>query len=97
MAEGSFVRSGMGMKHGCIIINWIQSVWRHPIHSYDSCSDSSSSSRAGYSRFGAPLARTGIKQFNFAGLLDFPNVIRPNESNPDDETSHFVAVCTLKM
>ena len=25
-----------------------------------------------------------IKLFNLAALLDFPNVIRPNESNPDD-------------
>ena len=25
----------------------------------------------------------GIKQFNLAALLDFPNVIRPNKSNPD--------------
>ena len=25
-----------------------------------------------------------IKQFNLAALLDFPNVIGPNESNPDE-------------
>ena len=31
-------------------------------------------------------------QFNWAALLDFPNVIRPNESSPKSETSHFVAV-----
>ena len=29
-------------------------------------------------------------------LLDFPNVVRPNESNPDSETSHFAGVWTLK-
>ena len=29
----------------------------------------------------------GIKQSNPAALLDFPNVIRPNESNSDRETS----------
>ena len=32
-----------------------------------------------------------IKLFNLAALLDFPNVIKPNESNPDSETSHFVS------
>ena len=36
----------------------------------------------------------GIKQFNLAALLDFPNVIKPNESNPDSETSNFAAVWT---
>ena len=36
----------------------------------------------------APLVRTGIELSNLAALLDFPNVIRPNESNPDSETSH---------
>ena len=38
----------------------------------------------------------GIKQSNLAALLDFPNVIRPIESNTDDETSHFAEVWTLK-
>ena len=52
------------------------------------------SSRAGYFQSGAPLARTGIKRSNLASLQDFPNVISPNESNPDDETSHFVVVWT---
>ena len=51
-------------------------------------SDSSSSSvcnssRAIYFWFNAPLARMGIKQSNRVALLDFPSVIRPNESNPD--------------
>ena len=54
------------------------------------------SSRAGYFLFPATLARTGIKRFNLVALLDFPNVIRPNELNPDDETSHFAVVWTLK-
>ena len=31
----------------------------------------------------------GIKLFNLAALLDFPNVIGPNESNPDRDTSRF--------
>ena len=39
--------------------------------------------------FGTPLARMMLKQSNLAALLDFPNVIRPNESNPDDETIYF--------
>ena len=52
------------------------------------------SSRAGYFRFSAQLARTEIKQSNLAALLDFPSVIRPNGSNPDDETSNFVEVWT---
>ena len=34
----------------------------------------------------------GIKQCNVAALPDFPNVIRPNESNPDSVTSHFMGV-----
>ena len=64
-------------------------------------SDSSSSSvcnssRAIYFWFNAPLARMGIKQSNRVALLDFPSVIRPNESNPDDETSHFAAVWMVK-
>ena len=54
------------------------------------------SSRDGYFLSGAPLARTGIKRFDLAALLDFPSVIRPNESNPDGETTHFVAVWKLK-
>ena len=37
-----------------------------------------------------------IKQFNQTALLDFPNVILANESNPESETSHFVAVWMLK-
>ena len=44
----------------------------------------------------APLARTGLKRSDLTALLDFPNVLRPDESNPDDETSHFAAVWTLK-
>ena len=31
---------------------------------------------------GALLAKMGIKLFNRTSLLDFPNVFRPNESNP---------------
>ena len=54
------------------------------------------SSRAGYFWSDAPLARMRINRFNCAALLDFPNVIRPNESNPDTETSHFAAVWSLK-
>ena len=38
----------------------------------------------------------GIKRFNFAAPVDFPNVIGPNESNPDSEKSHFSVVLTLK-
>ena len=37
----------------------------------------------------ASLAKMGIKWFNRVALLDFPNVIKPNESNPDSKTSHF--------
>ena len=64
-------------------------------------SDSSSSSvcnssRAGYFRFSAQLARTGLKRA-LTALLDFPSVIRSNESNPDGETSHFAAVCSKKI
>ena len=47
------------------------------------------SSSADYVRLCALLARTGIKLFNLAALLDFPNVIGPNESNLDRETRHF--------
>ena len=50
------------------------------------------SSRVSYFWSGAPLVRRGIKQSHFAALLDFPNVIRPNESNPESETSHFAGV-----
>lgn len=38
----------------------------------------------------------GIKQFNCVPHLNFPNVIRPNESNFDSETSHFTEVVMLK-
>ena len=54
------------------------------------------SSRVGYFRFSALLARTGLKRCNLAALLEFPNVIRPNELNPDDERSHYAAFWTLK-
>ena len=37
-----------------------------------------------------------LKRFFLVALLDFSNVIRPNGSNPDGETSHFAAVWTLK-
>ena len=50
------------------------------------------SSRVGYFLSGSPLARTVIKQSNLVALLDFPKVIRPNESNPDCETTCFVVV-----
>ena len=65
-------------------IIWIQHCWRADICIFG----------AGYLRFRAPLARTGIKQFNRAALLDFPKVIGPKESNPDGETSHFEVVWT---
>ena len=51
---------------------------------------------AGYLWFPTLLARIGIKQYNLEALLDFQNVIGPNESNPDSFTSHFAAVWTLK-
>ena len=54
------------------------------------------SSRADYFLFGALLARTGMKRFNLAALLDFPKVIGPNESNSESETSHFSEVWTLR-
>ena len=77
---------------------WIQRGRQAPIHSYESTRDSSSSvfnsSRAGYFLFPAPLARTGIKLLNLAALLDFPNVIRPNETNPDGATSNVAEVWT---
>ena len=38
----------------------------------------------------------GIKLFNLVAFLDFPNIIRLNESNPDSRTSHFTAVWRLK-
>ena len=38
----------------------------------------------------------GIKSFNCVALLDFPNVIGPNESNSDSEMTHFMGVVTLK-
>ena len=44
--------------------------------------------RVSYFRFSAPLAKTGIKLSNVAALLDFQNVIRPSESNPDSEANH---------
>ena len=54
------------------------------------------SSRASYFQSGASQARTGIKRSKLAALLDFPNVIRPNESRPDDETSRIAAVWMVK-
>ena len=38
----------------------------------------------------------GLKRSNLTALIDFPNVIRRNGSNPDDETSHFAEVWTKK-
>ena len=38
----------------------------------------------------------GIKHFNRAALLGFRNMIGPNESNSDSETSHFAGVAMLK-
>ena len=40
----------------------------------------------GYFRSGAQLARTGIKRSTLVALLYFPNVVKPNGSNPDDES-----------
>ena len=37
------------------------------------------------STFKYTLATTGLKRFNLTALLDFPNDIRPNESNPDSK------------
>lgn len=38
----------------------------------------------------------GIKWFNHVALLDFPNVIWPNRSNPDSGKTHIVGAVMLK-
>ena len=38
----------------------------------------------------------GIKRYNLVALLDFPNVIGPKESNPDDETNHSQSLSPCK-
>jgi len=54
-----------------------------------------SAGRAGYFWFSALLTWMGIKWFNLAAILDFPNVIGPNCSNPDSKISHSVGVVML--
>ena len=49
--------------------------WVHGVSALETSLSVSNYSRAGYFLFPALLARMGIKQFNLAALLDFPNVI----------------------
>lgn len=39
----------------------------------------------------------GIQLFNHAALVELSNVIGPNGSNSDEETSHFEAVAMLQI
>ena len=64
---------------------WIQWLLRASDRSYESCSVAKKQKWLGF--LGS----------NLAALLCFPNVIRPNGSNPDDETSYFTEVWTVKI
>ena len=87
---------------------WIQSLSLASVHSCESCSVAHEAKMTQF----PGSKNTRIRRCSSAllphywahrasaivslALLDFPNVIRPNESSPNNEISHFVAVWTLK-